>query len=268
MDFIKTKLIKTIAIIFLILPNIGMAHSHVGPVHLKALFPIYLDCLNPCLHGFYAGATTAVTSTTITNKLRFNSSDVEDAFLYNRNQFGSNTIVQPGFVLGYEHVFKNVWLVSGEFQANFLRSPINFSGTEYISNVVSSDNQYALQFRGGFSSTLDNDNIVYGLIGVVYTQTNVKIIFNNAVPIEGMLSDLQMSPVNKTNYLTGLKLGVGYEKRFYRYLALRFDYSHVFYDTFHNSLIDSVFFDVLGPLGSSNIKQSTDMLSVTLMFLV
>ena len=130
MDFINTKDIKKLLLMSFILPSICAAQP-----------------VASIWHGFYAGATTATTSTSINNQLTFYPAEVENSNLYNRNQYASSTQVQPGFLVGYEHIFNNYWLAGGEFQANFLKSYINSSGTDYVNNVVTANNQFALQLR-------------------------------------------------------------------------------------------------------------------------
>jgi hypothetical protein len=80
-----------------------------------------------------------MTSTTISNQFRFSDVEVEDANLYARNQYGSSSQVQPGFLLGYEHVFNRHWLLGAEFQARFLKSYVNASGADFINNVTTAN---------------------------------------------------------------------------------------------------------------------------------
>lgn len=235
---------------------------------LATLFPALslAKTSDPMPHGFYLGASTAITSTTIKNQLTFNSSEVENAALYTRNQYGSTTQVQPGFLLGYEHVFNKRWLVGGEVQANFLKSYVNFSGADYTDNTITANNQYAAQLRIGTSLTCD-DNFIYGLVGIARTQTNVKILFDNTNLTVGALGNLQLQPLNKSRNLNGLKLGVGYEKHLNKNLGIRVDYSHTQYGSIRSALEDMTFFDILPDLGASRITQSTDMLNLTVLFI-
>ncbi|MHB1946987.1 MAG: outer membrane protein [Gammaproteobacteria bacterium] len=253
----NSAFIKKISLICLILPSICLAQKN----YSDSAFGMAK------LHGFYVGASSVITSTTMSNKLKFDPFDVENANLYNRNQYGSNSQVQPGFLVGYKYMIKGCWLVGGEFQANFLKSYINLSGSDYISNVVTANNQYAFQLRGGFNLT-KNDNTIYGLVGVALTQANVKIIFDNTNTTVGALGDLQISTLDSKRNLTGLKLGVGYEKNLAKHLSLRVDYSHIIYGTIKNSLIDSTFSDIMDPLGNSTIKMHSDMLGMALIFAV
>jgi opacity protein-like surface antigen len=227
----------------------------------------YSNTLPQIPHGFYIGPSTSVTSTTLNNQMEFNPSEVENAGLYARNQYGSTTQVQPGFILGYEHVINQHWLLGAEFQANFLKSYQNSSGTDYINNVVTANNQFALQVRAGTSLT-DNDNFIYALIGIARTKTNVKINFDNTNLTVGALGILQLGPINSSHNMSGVKFGVGYEKHFSPHLGVRVDYSHTQYGSVKNALADPMFDGIfLYPLGTSTISQSSDMLSFTLVFL-
>lgn len=256
----NNHVLRNVFLLSVILPTICSAYAVNQPsYHTFGNF-------NPCLHGFYVGATAAATSNTINNQLTFDPIEVEDAYLYNRHQYGNVTQVQPGFLIGYEYIMNNIWLVSGEFQANYLRSYLNLSSADYLNNVVVFNNQYALQLRGGFSLTSNCDNFIYGLAGVSLSQTNVKAIFNNANDNVGNLGELQMQSINSSHDLSGFKLGVGYEKCLTQHLSLRLDYSHTQYDNFNDDLLSSEFFEVMDPLGNSDTKQSVDMLGLSLIF--
>ncbi len=229
------------------------------------MFPAFAAAANTdMLKGFYVGANVAATSTNISNDLRFNSQDIDDADLYFRNQYGSHTQVQPGVVVGYEYIYANRWLVSAEVQANFIKSFINMGATDYVSNIIGANNQYAVQARVGYNFT-ENDNTLYALIGGVRTNQTVKIIFDNTNLTVGALGDLQLSSVNASRQVNGLKLGVGYEKHVSDRLGLRVDYSHITYDNYKISLYDSTFAPILGASGTSNLSQATEMLVVTLL---
>jgi len=222
------------------------------------------------LHGFYGGPSVAITSTTMSNELRFNPEDIENAELDSRNLHGSTTQVQPGFVLGYEYIYRDKWLISGEIQANYLKSFMNFSGTDYINNALTANNQYAVQIRAGRSLT-ENDNFIYALLGASWTSTDVKVTFANPNPNpdqpDGELGDLYLNPLNSTQNLAGFKFGFGYEKHISNHVGIRMDYSHTYYGNFNNTLVDEMFFDVMGPSGTSKYNQSTDMLGFTVIFL-
>jgi opacity protein-like surface antigen len=221
-------------------------------------------------HGFYLGPSVATTSTTVSNEFRFNPQDIENAELNSRNLHGSTTQVQPGFFLGYEYVHHGKWLLSGEIQANYLKSFMNFSGTDYITNTLTTNTQYAVQLRAGRSLT-ENDNFIYALLGASWTSTDVQVVFANpsANPDQpdGDLGDLYLNPLNTTQNLTGFKFGFGYEKHISNHVAIRVDYSHTYYGNFKNMLIDEMFFDVMGPSGTSEYSQYTDMLGFTVMLL-
>jgi opacity protein-like surface antigen len=214
-------------------------------------------------HGFFLGATGAITNTSIQNQLTFDPLEVEHANAYNRNVYGNTTQVQPGFILGYECVMHRSWFLGAEFQANFLKSYLNAGGSDYISNTVSANNQYALQVRLGTSLT-KKDNFIYLLAGVARTTVDTKTIFDNTNLTIGALGDLQLGTVNATHHLSGLKVGVGYEKHVSKNLGLRLDYSHTQYGSFEQDLNDPTFADILPKLGISKISQSTDMLTISL----
>ena len=218
-------------------------------------------------HGLYFGTSAAITSNKINNRFEFDPLEIEDAYLYFRNQYASNTQVQPGFLLGYEYMLSHNWMVSGEFQFNFLPSYVSVGGSDFHENMFTTNNQYALQLRLGKGLTPD-DNFIYLLIGVARTTTDAKIVFDNTNLTEGTLGDLQLGTVDKSQDLTGLKLGVGYEKRINQDYAIRFDYSHTQYGTFKTDLNDPIFADIFPePMGTSTVSQSTDMLGISLLFL-
>lgn len=256
-DFMSTKIVKKIGLISLILSNMCTA----GPDVLSKDD----DSESLFLHGFYLGATASATSNTLNDQLNFDPNEVQDASLYARNQNATVAQIQPGFLIGYEYMLKQTWLISGEFQANFLNSFVSLGTSDYISNVLAANDQYALQVRGGFGLS-EQDNIIYGLVGVARSQVGVNTVFNNTEFNTGVLGVFQFDPMNTTHTLTGLKLGLGYQKRLTHCLSLRIDYSHTQYGSFNIDLNDPVFNDILpGPLGIRTIKRSTDMLGLTIM---
>src|SRR4029078_6194594 len=99
--------------------------------------------------GFYVGANVAGVINTVNDKITFNPAEVEDANLYYRNYYGNTAKIQPGIVIGYEHLYNQQIFFSAEVQANFLKSYVNLGGADFIDNLIVLNNQYAAQVRVG-----------------------------------------------------------------------------------------------------------------------
>jgi hypothetical protein len=234
---------------------------------LASLLPSLCAAALPSIpQGFYLGASTAVTDTSIYHQLRFDPSETLNTYLYNRNQSGSTAQVQPGVLVGYEYILNGRWLMAAEFQANFLKSYINASGNGYIANTLTTNSQYALQVRLGTSLTSDND-FIYALVGTSRSEAELKIDFDNSLTTEGQMGALQLGRVNGTTNISGLKVGVGYEHHINRNLGLRVDFSHTNYGSFKNNLFDPGLEFLFPESGTSKISETVNMIGITLLVL-
>lgn len=216
--------------------------------------------------GFYLGPSVAMTNNSIYSQMYFDPSETSSTSLYNRNQHGNASQVQPGFILGYELLLKNKWLFSAEFQANFLKAYVNANGNGFTTNTLSTDNQYAVQARLGTALTANND-FIYLLAGISRSEANLKIDFDESLTNTGELGALELGHVNSTHNISGFKIGVGYEHHLNDNLGVRVDYSHANYGTFKTALSDPTL-DFLYPnMGTYAVSQSVDMLGLTLLVL-
>lgn len=216
--------------------------------------------------GFYIGPSVAMTNNSIYSQMYFDPSETSSTAMYNRNQHGDASQVQPGFLVGYELVFRQQWLFSAEIQANFLRAYINANGNGFLTNTLSTNNQYAAQVRLGTALTTNND-LIYVLAGLSRSESNLKIDFDDALTTTGELGALQLGHVNATRRVGGLKVGVGYEHHLNEHLGVRVDYSHTTYGSFKVPLTDPTLDFLYPQMGTYSVNQAVDMLTVTLMIL-